>query len=151
MNQRIMCPSIFITFLAISLFPSLARSAPPFKSTLIPCDISCGGFVGLAGTEAFVAPGEPATLDGFAAVGATGVLKVKVSGATPFVTYQVWVGELSAGPISLTNTLSTDGAGDGTGNNTLPMGTYISGVFLMRDSDGNTFLDPRIQTGFDIP
>jgi hypothetical protein len=135
--------------------PLLAYGAPPFKSTLIPCGNWCGGFDdGPGGSfesffEAGTAP-EPATLEGQAGVGATGVLKVQVQGATANTTYEVYMADVNLGPVHLGNPLVTDNNGDGNVNNTLPAGTYISGVFLMRDTDFDSEFEPRIETGFVI-
>ncbi|MBI4887927.1 MAG: hypothetical protein HY824_12605 [Acidobacteria bacterium] len=143
--KRAMYAAIFLAM------PLLAYGGgPPFKATLIPCDTWCGPF---GATEGFVFPGEPATLTGLAGVSATGVLKVQVKGATPNQFYQVWVAQVFGPAAPLPNNLSTDASGDGTVNNTLPAGTYISGVFLTRDSNvpPNFIQDPRIATGFVIP
>ena len=149
--MRAICAMVFIAMPLVAY-----GGGPPFKSTLVPCNTWCGSFG--SGTESFVFPPEPALLTGTAGVSATGVLKVKVSGATPDQFYQVWVAQVFAPAMQLPNILSTDSSGDGTVNNTLSTGTYISGVFLMRDSNAppyfpgpNGIQDPRIATGFVIP
>ncbi len=148
--KRMMWSSIFITLLAIPLMTSSAYGGPVLKTHLIPCDFTCGSF-GIPGTEGFVGPGEPATLSGDVVASSTGVLKIKVLGATPNVTFTVLVGNFVTGPTLLPATLTTDGAGDGVTTNNLSPGTYISEVFLLRDTDNNTVLEPRILAGFLIP
>lgn len=143
--KRAICAVMFMAMPLVAY-----GGGPPFKSTLVPCDAWCGPF---GSTEGFVFPGEPALLEGQATVGATGVLKVQVKGATPNEFYQVWVAQAGGPAMSLPNPLSTDSSGDGSVNNALLAGTYISGVFLTRDSNvpPNGVQDPRIATGFVIP
>lgn len=163
MNGRIMWPSIFITFLVISLLPSAAFAQPPFKSELLSCPNTstsiCGSFYStVAGLEPLI--------DGIASVSATGILKVKVNGASPSTTYEVVMISSAGGVFDVVGFLSTDAFGDGVVNIPLPLDTYASGVILMRDSDfggGCAFppafpscptgsgADPRIFTGFVIP
>ena len=148
--KRMMSSSIFITLLAIPLMTSSAYGGPVLKTHLIPCNPSCGSF-SILGTEGFVGPGEPATLTGQVDVSATGKIKVKVSGATPGVTYQVLVGNFVTGPTLLPIFLTTNGAGNGVATGIVPTGTYIPLVFLLRDTDFDLLLEPRILNNYVIP
>ncbi len=159
MNEKIiMWSSIFITFLAMSLLASPAHSQ--FRSTLLSCPNAindlCGNFYVVTATP------EPLT-DGFARVFPTGILRVKVVGAFPNATYEVVMTSSAGGLFHVVGFLSTDAFfGDGVVNIPLPPDTYVSGVVLMRNSDGSppcafpcsptgTGTDPRIFTGFVIP
>ena len=127
--------------------PFLAYAGgPPFKASLIPCIDTCAS--GIPGTEAFIGPPEPATMEGLANVSATGVLKVQVDGATPNVTFYSFIGQQAGPPIQLPNVLQTDSNGDDSVNNVLDPGTYVGAIFLFRDTDSDGLLEPRAQPGF---
>jgi hypothetical protein len=67
------------------------------------------------------------------------------------VTYAVIMATSTGGPFTNVGLLGTNPAGEGVANIPLPPDTYVSGVLLMRDSDGDGFFDPRIFTGFVVP
>lgn len=135
--------------LMILALPLIAEGGPPeFKSTLVSCGQSCLLFATPPFDQTPDGALEP-LLKGNVTVNGQAEVSAQVFGATPLATYDVYVAG-DAGPV-LAGLLTTDASGDGSLSSApLPQGTYISGVFLLRDSDGDGDIETKIQTGFVI-